>query len=26
MVALAAFPVFIGLAFIALSFINKPKS
>ena len=26
MIACAAFPVFIGLAFIALSFINRPKS
>ena len=26
MVALAAFPVFIGLAFIVLSFVNRPKS
>jgi predicted permease len=26
MIACAAFPVFIGLAFIALSFLNRPKS
>ena len=26
MIALAAFPVFIGLAFIVLSFVNRPKS
>ena len=26
MVALAAFPVFIGLAFIVLSFVNRPKA
>ncbi|THD63829.1 DUF6249 domain-containing protein [Phenylobacterium sp.] len=26
LIACAAFPIFIGLAFIALSFINKPKS
>ncbi len=25
MVAMAAFPVFIGLAFIVLSFVNRPK-
>jgi uncharacterized protein DUF6249 len=26
MIALAAFPVFIGLAFIVLSFVNRPKA
>ena len=26
MIACAAFPVFIGLAFIVLSFVNRPKS
>jgi hypothetical protein len=26
LVALAAFPVFIGLAFVALALINRPKS
>jgi hypothetical protein len=26
MIACAAFPVFIGLAFIALALINRPKS
>jgi hypothetical protein len=26
MIAIAAFPIFIGLAFIALSFINRTKS
>jgi hypothetical protein len=26
LIACAAFPVFIGLAFIALSFINRTKS
>jgi hypothetical protein len=25
MIAMAAFPVFIGLAFIVLSFVNRPK-
>jgi hypothetical protein len=25
MIAIAAFPVFIGLAFIVLSFVNRPK-
>jgi hypothetical protein len=26
MIAIAAFPVFIGLAFIVLSFVNRPKA
>ncbi|MBS0360288.1 MAG: hypothetical protein JSR98_02815 [Proteobacteria bacterium] len=26
LVAMGAFPIFIGLAFIALSFLNRPKS
>jgi hypothetical protein len=26
MIALGAFPIFIGLAFVALSFFNRPKS
>jgi hypothetical protein len=26
MIALAAFPVFIGVAFIVLSFVNRPRS